>query len=420
MFLQSFNLNFADKIIKQYRKDADKKLAGACRLMVLLVTVVTLLNMIGVFKISAAPLYFTMAISVVNFILPTIFYDVLKKEGSIYRYIIITILIIQSGVLYATLSYHVIIMLIFPLVIACLYNEKKYVIYTMFASVPVMIVSHLVAFQLHIVPDEPLVTLKGVWLYGILPRVIEFWAVGITCYFISDRIQKLINTLAAKNIELYNDQESLILSLSDMIATKSRETGQHVQRVAEYTAVLCKGLGYTDEQTWIVSLASMMHDVGKIIIPSTIIEKPGKLTDEEFLTVKKHVGYGKQMLQNSPGEVMHIAADIAYQHHEKWNGKGYLGFAGEEINEYARCVAIADVFDALVSRRPYKEPWSFSNAYDEIVHQSGEHFDPKLVQIFQEHFEEFKMIMDKYPDEIPQKKEPDLEVEASLFKNLVG
>ena len=243
---------------------------------------------------------------------------------------------------------------------------------------------------------------------------------GITCYFISDRIQKLINTLAAKNIELYNDQESLILSLSDMIATKSRETGQHVQRVAEYTAVLCKGLGYTDEQTWIVSLASMMHDVGKIIIPSTIIEKPGKLTDEEFLTVKKHVGYGKQMLQNSPGEVMHIAADIAYQHHEKWNGKGYLGFAGEEINEYARCVAIADVFDALVSRRPYKEPWSFSNAYDEIVHQSGEHFDPKLVQIFQEHFEEFKMIMDKYPDEIPQKKEPDLEVEASLFKNLVG
>lgn len=392
-------MNFSEKIIREYRETADKRLAFVCRLMIGFMLLVALLNVLGIFKIAPLPLYLTVAVSVFNFFLPTLFYNILKVRSTKLRYFILAILVFQSGLQYATLSYHTIIMLVFPLVMSCLYNERKYVIYTAILSMLMIVVSHLTAFHLKVVPDEPLVTLKGTILYGIIPRTIEFFAVVILCYFISARMEKLIKTLADKNDELYADQENLILSLSQIIENKSENTGQHVKRVAEYTAVLCRSLGYNDEESWKISLAAMMHDVGKLMVPETILEKPGKLTPEEFGIVKNHITYGKQMLETSPGELFHISTDIAYQHHEKWDGTGYMGLKGDEIASCARCVALADVFDALVSRRAYKAPWTPEEAYAEIVSQRGKQFDPEVVDAFVQHFEEFKEIVKRYPDE---------------------
>lgn len=392
-------MNFSEKIIREYRETADKRLAFVCRLMIGFMLLVALLNALGIFKIAPLPLYLTVAVSVFDFFLPTLFYNILKVRSTKLRYFILAILVFQSGLQYATLSYHTIIMLVFPLVMSCLYNERKYVVYTAVLSIPMIVVSHLVAFYLKVVPDEPLVTWKGTILYGIVPRTIEFLAVVIMCYFISARMEKLIKTLADKNDELYADQENLILSLSQIIENKSENTGQHVKRVSEYTAVLCRSLGYNDEESWKISLAAMMHDVGKLMVPETILEKPGKLTPEEFGIVKKHITYGKQMLETSPGELFHISTDIAYQHHEKWDGTGYMGLKGDEIASCARCVALADVFDALVSRRAYKAPWSPEEAYTEIVSQRGKQFDPEVVDAFVRHFEEIKEIVKRYPDE---------------------
>lgn len=392
-------MNFSEKIIREYRETADKRLAFVCRLMIGFMLLVALLNALGIFKIAPLPLYLTVAVSVFDFFLPTLFYNILKVRSTKLRYFILAILVFQSGLQYATLSYHTIIMLVFPLVMSCLYNERKYVVYTAVLSIPMIVVSHLVAFYLKVVPDEPLVTWKGTILYGIVPRTIEFLAVVIMCYFISARMEKLIKTLADKNDELYADQENLILSLSQIIENKSENTGQHVKRVSEYTAVLCRSLGYNDEESWKISLAAMMHDVGKLMVPETILEKPGKLTPEEFGIVKKHITYGKQMLETSPGELFHISTDIAYQHHEKWDGTGYMGLKSDEIASCARCVALADVFDALVSRRAYKAPWSPEEAYTEIVSQRGKQFDPEVVDAFVQHFEEFKEIVKRYPDE---------------------
>lgn len=392
-------MNFSEKIIREYRKNADKRVAFVCRLMIGFMVLVALLNFLHIFKIAPLPLYLTVVVSIFDFFLPTLFYDILKVRSGGLRYFILAILVFQSGLQYATLSYHTIIMLVFPLVMSCLYNERKYVIYTAILSMPMIVISHLAAFYLKVVPDEPLVTLKGTILYGIVPRSIEFFAVVVMCFFISDRIEKLINTLANKNDELYADQENLILSLSRIIENKSENTGQHVKRVAEYTAVLCKSLGYNDEESWKISLAAMMHDVGKLMIPESILEKPGKLTDEEFNIVKNHITYGKQMLETSPGELFHISTEIAHEHHEKWDGTGYMGMKGDEISNFARCVALADVFDALVSRRSYKEPWTPEAAYQEIVSQRGRQFDPDVVDAFVQHFDEFKEIVKRYPDE---------------------
>ena len=391
-------MNFSEQIIREYRKNADMRLAFVCRLMIGFMLLVALLNITGVFKIAPLPLYLTTVISVFNFILPTLFYNILKIHSTKIRYFILAIVVIQSGLQYAALSYHTIIMLVFPLIMACLYNEKKYVIYTAILTMPMIVISHLAAFYLKIVPDEPLITLKGTILYGIVPRTIEIFAVIILCYTISDRIEKLVNTLASKNKDLYEDQENLILAVSQIIENKSENTGQHVKRVSEYTEVLCKCLGFNDEDSWKISLAAMMHDVGKLMIPESILEKPGKLTAEEFEIVKKHTQYGKQMLETSPGELFKLSTDIAYNHHEKWDGTGYRGVKGEDTPVCARCVALADVFDALVSRRAYKEPWPPEKAYEEIVSQRGKQFDPAVVDAFVQNFDKFKDIMMRYPD----------------------
>ena len=391
-------MNFSEQIIREYRKNADMRLAFVCRLMIGFMLLVALLNITGVFTIAPLPLYLTAVISVFNFILPTLFYNILKIHSTKIRYFILAIVVIQSGLQYAALSYHTIIMLVFPLIMACLYNEKKYVIYTAILTMPMIVISHLAAFYLKIVPDEPLITLKGTILYGIVPRTIEIFAVVILCYTISDRIEKLVNTLASKNRELYEDQENLILAVSQIIENKSENTGQHVKRVSEYTEVLCKCLGFNDEDSWKISLAAMMHDVGKLMIPESILEKPGKLTAEEFEIVKKHTQYGKQMLETSPGELFKLSTDIAYNHHEKWDGTGYRGVKGEDTPVCARCVALADVFDALVSRRAYKEPWPPEKAYEEIVSQRGKQFDPAVVDAFVQNFDKFKDIMMRYPD----------------------
>lgn len=391
-------INFANNLILDFEKDSDRRISAICRALTGLIIVVILLNMLHIFKISTA-LYPTLIVSVVILLMPTLFYDIMELRSKFIRYLVLTLLVIMSGIMYSILSYHVIIMLILPVVVSCLYCERKYVIYTTVLSVPVMVVSHLIAFWLKIVPDEPLVTLRGVLFYGIIPRVIELVAISVICISITSKLQRLIAALVKNYNELYEEQEVMVSSLSELVETQSHETGQHVKRVAAYTEILCRAMGLSEEETWKISVANMMHDVGKICVPREILHKPGKLTEEEFSEIKKHVDYGYKLLENSPGEIMQIASSIAQQHHERFDGKGYQKkLEGEQINIYARCVAVADVFDALVSKRCYKNSWTPEQAREEILSQAGRQFDPQITKLFDEHFDEFLKVMESYPD----------------------
>ena len=391
-------MNFTNQLIKDFENDADRRMSFICRIMIFLMVLVMLLNNLHVFKISDM-LYPTVLTAILILFIPTILYDFFHIYNKFARYFVLTLIVLMAGLLYSILSYHVIIMLVFPVVVACLYCDRASVLYTTILSIPVMAASHLIAFQLNVVPDEPLITMRGVLLYGLLPRIIEFFAISIICLSVTGKLQRLISTLVAKNNELYEDQQTLVSSLAELVEAQSRETGQHVKRVAAYTEILCHAMGLSDEETWKVSVASMMHDVGKIGVPQEILHKPARLTDNEFEEIKKHVDYGYKLLENSPGEIMQIAACIAQQHHERFDGKGYQhNLQAEEINLYARCVAIADVFDALVSKRCYKESWSPAQARAEIVAQAGHQFDPELTALFDSHFDEFLTVMTQYPD----------------------
>ncbi len=219
----------------------------------------------------------------------------------------------------------------------------------------------------------------------------------ITLNNILDNIQNRFALLLV-NRQLNEVSEQTIQSLAEIVEAKSEFTGLHVKRVSEYTRILANALDYSPEEVDIIRIASMMHDIGKINIPASILEKPARLTDEEFEVIKTHVTEGAKLLHNSPGQIMQTACRIALEHHEKWDGSGYLGKKGTEIALESRIVALADVFDALVSKRPYKEAYSLQKAYDIITEESGSHFDPDVVKAFHKHFDEFAAVKAQYQD----------------------
>ena len=214
-----------------------------------------------------------------------------------------------------------------------------------------------------------------------------------------------INTAVKRtmlNENMFRTQESVILSFAEISESKSHQTGQHVKRVSEYTRIMAACDGYGESQCSEIALAAMMHDIGKLMIPPEILEKPGKLTPEEFAVIKTHVTYGSELLKNSPGEVMSMARKITLQHHERWDGNGYLGYRGEEIDYISTFVTVADVFDALVSKRSYKEGWPPEEAYAEIISQKGKQFAPHAVDIFIKSYDKILETLKRYPDEAAQ------------------
>lgn len=174
---------------------------------------------------------------------------------------------------------------------------------------------------------------------------------------------------------------------------KDEDTGAHIVRMSYYSALIAEKLGLQAKDVQNILYAAPMHDVGKIGIPDSILMKPGKLTEEEFDLMKIHTTIGAKILANSKSKILQVAEQIALSHHEKWNGKGYpLGLSGDDIPLAGRIVALADVFDALTSKRPYKNPFPVKVAIDIIKKERGQHFDPDVVDIFLENIDEILKI----------------------------
>ena len=190
--------------------------------------------------------------------------------------------------------------------------------------------------------------------------------------------------LQAKADETNRVQEEMIMSFAEITENKSEQTGKHVRRVAEYSRIIAEEMGIDEDRAKIIRLASTMHDIGKLLIPAEILEKPGKLTYEEFQEIKKHPKYGGDLLNNVEGEVMHLARTVAMEHHERPDGRGYPeGKQDDSISIEGRIVAVADVYDALTSKRSYKQAWDEKDAFNEIIKGKGTQFDTDVVEAFE-------------------------------------
>ncbi|MFW8591323.1 response regulator [Glaciecola sp. 2405UD65-10] len=180
---------------------------------------------------------------------------------------------------------------------------------------------------------------------------------------------------------------------------KDNETGMHVMRMSHYSKVIALAHGLSETAADNLLHAAPMHDIGKIGIPDSIMLKPGKLTDEEFAVMKTHPQIGAEILGEDDSELIALAKVVSLTHHEKYDGTGYpAGLKGEEIPIEGRIVAIADVFDALTSKRPYKEAWSVEKSLEFIRSQSGKHFDPTMVVLFEQSLDEILQIKERFHD----------------------
>ncbi len=216
-----------------------------------------------------------------------------------------------------------------------------------------------------------------------------------------DELQVKLKEVEELSREIEDTQKEVVFTMGAIGESRSKETGNHVKRVAEYSRLLALYYGLDEEEAELIKQASPMHDIGKVAIPDAILNKPGRFNDEEFEYMKKHAELGYEMLKHSNRRLLKAAATVAYEHHEKWDGSGYpRGLKDEEIHIYGRITAIADVFDALGSDRCYKKAWEDEKIFKLFKEERAKHFDPKLVDVFFEHLDEFLAVRDAYKDEV--------------------
>lgn len=237
----------------------------------------------------------------------------------------------------------------------------------------------------------------------LISRVKNLLALESAHLELSNRNNSLETMVNIRTEALHRTQLQVVQKLGRAAEYRDNETGAHILRMSNISALLARGMGFSDDYVQDILHASPMHDVGKIAIPDHILLKPGSFTPREWEIMKTHTTLGYQILSGADSRLLDLASEIALHHHEKWNGSGYPGgLAGTDIPVSCRIVAAADVFDALLSHRPYKQPWTLPEALNFLNEQSGLHFDPQVIAIFNTHIDEIVTIRARYQDTLPE------------------
>ncbi len=220
---------------------------------------------------------------------------------------------------------------------------------------------------------------------------------------LANRNEELAGEVRAATAAIRAREQELLFRMSRAAEFRDPETGAHIQRMAHYSALIAAHLGLDAATQELLLQAAPMHDIGKIGIPDYILFKPGRLTPEELAVMRNHARLGHELLQGSNSHIIRTGAEIALAHHEKFDGSGYPNaLAGEAIPLFGRIVAVADVFDALTTERPYKRAWELDRAADYLRDNRGGHFDPACVDAFFSAWNEALAIRDRFgDDEVP-------------------
>jgi len=400
------NMKF-ENIISQESSSCDKFIIRSCTMVSGFILFTWFLNVINLFIVDSDKMAICCSSAVIILSVPPVIYF-FKVKGHLthlnFKYASLIFVLIGVWIMYSFLTFHAIFFFLFPSIVFNIYGDKKLTKWTMTGTIIIMFLSHVTGMYMGVCPQEPFTEPYTVFIYGLLPKLITYFAFMYVFIFETDHNNGMLRKIYSYACDMHQTQEELVRAFAQMCESKSGQTGYHVKRVAEYVEIMAKYLDIQTVERECLVTASMMHDIGKLNIPEEILDKPGKLTPDEYEIIKKRTHYGYELLKNSPGRTMEIASDIALNHHERWDGKGYNGFAGQNISLYSRIMAIADVFDALVSKRSYKDKWLPEDAYNEIVSQSGKQFDPYLVDVFIECYSKFLDIIKTYSDDPPNIK----------------
>ncbi len=236
--------------------------------------------------------------------------------------------------------------------------------------------------------------------YELQMRVRNLLDAHLAHRMLHDQKNVLEEMVVERTEELQRTQLQIVQRLGMAAEYRDEDTGNHILRMSHISMVLAKAAGWSQKNCELMLHASSMHDVGKIGIPDSILLKPGRLDAEEWELMKTHTTIGAELLADDDSELMKMAYEIALSHHERWDGSGYpSGLAGETIPKSGRITALADVFDALTSPRPYKKAWSIDDTLALVKDASGKHFDPELVDIFIQQLPNILAVRKQFLDE---------------------
>ena len=402
--------------------------------------IASFLSILRVFSAPLERLLIAFLASLVLFLIPIIIFIVhdriLKKEKSIlewnkYKYIIFILAYLGLLLIDVMLSFQAILLVVIPPLMAAQYRYNKrdwfIVLFSTIITIPVVIYgSYLIGIAdknlLKNVAEEDLYDIPKrfeslengrafeVLIHHVLPKVLCIVVVDLLLWAIVQRHSEMLNKQAELVHEVSEEAEkrsqlqtAVIDELATVIETRDVGTGEHVKRTKKYVRILATHLAEKDKYRNILTpevinkmeTAAALHDIGKIAVSDTILLKPGRLTPEEFDKMKIHTTKGGELVKRffehfDENNFYEDAYDIALYHHEKWDGSGYpTGIKGEQIPLAARIMAIADVFDALTTKRVYKDAFTPDEAFDIIFKEAGTHFDPELVEVLKTIKEEF-------------------------------
>jgi len=383
-------------ILIENEKQANRIVAKVMRITFAVFTFIYLLDVVGIFVVDIAVMTAAYIGGSTLLLLPTLLVNVLKQEKRYIKYVNVICAILFVMLITITLTYHVVVIYVYPIAIASLYFSKKLNIFATGLTVVGVSIGQILAFYLDILTDKNFTQLYKMIVYGIIPRALVLIAVAAIFTMLCGRTTSLLaNLLGAKEeLSLYHDE--MIMGFATLVENKDGSTGGHIKRTTTYVRLLAEELrkrGFyqeilTEEYVENLCKAAPMHDIGKISVPDVILQKPGKLTAEEFERMKLHTVSGGKIIQETFGhltnkEYTKMAYEVARFHHEKWNGKGYPeGLKHKEIPLCARIMAIADVFDAVSEKRCYRDALPLEKCFEIITEGSGQDFEPMLVEVF--------------------------------------
>lgn len=244
--------------------------------------------------------------------------------------------------------------------------------------------------------------IKPVDSIEFMARANNLLQLGASRKALANRADWLAEEVRKATFEIVQRERETVVRLSKAAEYRDPETGAHILRMAHYSECIAQQLGLPKAECSLLLDAAPMHDIGKVGIADHILLKPGRLTTQEFEAMKQHASYGYEILKESASRVLQAGAEIARAHHEKFDGSGYPdGLQGEEIPIFSRIVAVADVFDALTSERPYKKAWTLERAAEHLRAGSGTHFDPRYVAAFFANWNKVLEIRQRFNDEAP-------------------